>query len=460
MFEQLKRVAALAALCGPLALAGCDDGGTDPGGVGGEGGAGGGQQGDCPANTTAEGPVCVLEGELTADTHLTPDKEYLLRGGVFVGDDVAETVLTIDAGVTLYGETSSKGMLVIRRGSKIIAEGTADAPIVMTSPNLEGSRARGDWGGLIINGRAPVNGCDVAPCESEGEGGTGKFGGADPDDDSGVLRYVRVEFAGNLLSEDNELNGIAFQGVGRGTVVDYIQVHMNKDDGVEFFGGTVDIKHVLLTGIGDDSLDWTDGWRGRGQFIAAVQYDDAGDQGIEADNNGENNNAEPRSEPTLSNLTILGSGGENSDLGVLLREGTGAWLSNLIVANFGEACFAIDHAATFSNAWDAQAMAGALSGALAVNNSLVFCPDSAAFFEPELADAPFTVEEFWSLNPDNLLADPMLSDLAARDLRPASGSSALGAGETPSDSFFEQTDYMGAFGDIDWTAGWTNWAAN
>ena len=145
---------------------------------------------------------------------------------------------------------------------------------------------------------------------------------------------------------------------------------------------------------------------------------------------------------------------------MLLREGTGAWISSMIVANFGEACFAIDHAATFGNAWDDQVMSGGLSGALAVNNSLLFCPDSANFAEPELADMPFTVEGFWSLNANNLLADPMLTDLSARALVPVAASVVVGAGDTPDDSFFEQTDYIGAFGDTDWTAGWTNWDAN
>lgn len=465
MRRMLKTTMALALATAPLAVTGCseDDDNTGAGGAGaagggnGMGGAGGGSASDCPAGTTAEGEVCVLEGTITQSLTLTPNKQYLLRGGVFIGDDSAETVLTIEAGTTLFGETASKGMLVIRRGSKIMADGTAEAPIVMTSPKTEGNRARGDWGGLIINGKAPVNGCDAAPCESEGEGGTGKYGGSDPEDNSGVLRYVRVEYAGILLSEDNELNGIAFQGVGRGTTVDYIQVHMNKDDGVEFFGGTVDVKHVLLTGIGDDSLDWTDGWKGRGQYIAAVQFDDAGDQGIEADNNGENNDSEPRSEPTLSNLTIWGSGGENSDLGVLLREGTGAWISNAIIGNFGEGCLALDHAATFANAWDA----GMLSGALSINNSIIHCPGSSSFVEPELDMAPpFTVAEFWGFNDTNNEVDPALTDTGARNFLPGSGSPALGAGKAPDDGFFDQTDYVGAFGDTDWTAGWTNWAPN
>ncbi|MEZ4464288.1 MAG: hypothetical protein R3F60_05935 [bacterium] len=451
----LGRASGFALACVAAGFIGCDDGDGGGGGAGGgAGGAGGGGGVTCPAGTTTEGSVCVLQGEITQDLTLTADKTWLLRGGVFIGDDTDRTVLTVEAGTTVYGETATKGMLVIRRGSQIQASGTASAPIVFTSPNTEGSRARGDWGGLIINGRAPINGCDAAPCESEGEGGTGLYGGADPDDDSGTLRYVRVEYAGILLSEDNELNGIAFQGVGRGTTVDYVQVHMNKDDGIEFFGGTVDARHLLLTGIGDDCLDWTDGWQGRVQFVAAVQFEDAGDQGIEADNNGESNDVLPRSAPTLSNLTIWGSGSANSDLGMLLREGTGAFISNAIVGNFGEACFTIDHASTFANGWDEAAMG--LSGALVVQNSLFWCPGSATVKEAEIEGLPFTVEEFLlTLNSGNEVVDPALTGVP--DLRPTAGSPALTGATGPADPFFEATDYRGAFGDTDWTAGWTNW---
>ena len=131
-------------------------------------------------------------------------------------------------------------MLVVRRNAQIMAEGTVEEPIIFTSSKEPGSRARGDWGGLIINGNAPINSCSDNTeefCEAFGEGGTGFYGGNDPSDDSGVLKYVRVEFAGTLVSPENELNGIAFQGVGSGTEIDYIQVHMNADDGIEFFGG-------------------------------------------------------------------------------------------------------------------------------------------------------------------------------------------------------------------------------
>ncbi len=437
-----------------LALVACDSG-DDTETTGGSG--------SCPEPTAAEGDVCVLSGEITTNLTLTADRTWLLRGGVFIGDDSAETVLTVEPGTIVYGETATKGMLVIRRGSKLVADGTKDAPIVFTSPKEDGSRARGDWGGLIINGRAPINGCNEAVCEAEGEGGTGLYGGDDPNDNSGVLRYVRVEYAGILLSEDNELNGIAFQGVGAGTTVDYVQVHMNKDDGVEFFGGTVRVRHILLTGIGDDCLDWTDGWVGKAQWVAAVQFPDSGDQGIEADNNGENNDATPRSHPTLANVTLVGSGGENSDIGMLLREGTGANIFNAVVTNFGEAGLALDQAATFTNAGTADT----LSGELTVNGTILWNPDASEYKDPkpeDVADPPFTVEAFFTtMNANNRVTDPGLAsiDWQAPDLRPAAGSAAATGAVDTMDPWFDATDYVGAFSaDSDWTDGWTNWAPN
>lgn len=400
-----------------------------------------------------EGNVCVVSGTITKDTTFTNDKEWLLRGGVFIGDDVDTTVLTIEPGTQIYGETSTRGMLVIRRNSKILAEGTADAPIVMTSSQPEGQRARGDWGGLIVNGNAPVNGCDESPCESYGEGGTGYYGGDNADDDSGVLRYVRVEFAGQLISPDNELNGIAFQGVGRNTVVDYIQVHMGADDGVEFFGGTVNAKHILVTGVGDDSIDWTDGWQGRLQFAIAQQYEDAGDNGIEADNNGDDNTAAPRSHPVLSNVTLIGSPeSSKSDLGILLREGTAANLHNFVVQGFNEACLDIDHDETFSVALDAD---GNLTGDLTIENSIFDCAKNFDDNADE-SDEPITIQAFFELNDGNATANPALVSPYETDFGMTAESPARTGGVVPSDSFFEQVDYKGAIAPgLDWTQGWT-----
>jgi hypothetical protein len=330
----------------------------------------------------------------------------------------------------------------------------------MTSSQPEGSRNRGDWGGLILNGNAPVNVCNdgAADCESFGEGGTGFYGGPDEDDDSGVLRYVRVEFAGTLVSPDNELNGIAFQGVGRNTEIDYIQVHMNADDGVEFFGGTAEAKHVLVTGVGDDALDWTDGWRGKAQFVVLQQYDDAsGDNGIEADNNGDNNDASPRSFPTLSNLTIIGSpDSDASDYGMLLREGTAASISNAIITGWNDACLDIDHEATFALAGSDLTMTN-----IRMDCANAFEKDDQDFDGDEVDDPdPIDIDaDLFALGAGNAtgddggIADPF--NLATPDFT----STATGA-SVPSDPFFEPVDHIGGVGSDDWTAGWTTSARN
>ena len=404
--------------------------------------------------TCADEGICYLTGIYTDDLHLTADVDWVLRGGVFIGDDINPTTITIDAGTTIYGESATDGMLVIRRNSQIIAEGTAEAPILMTSSKNDGSRARGDWGGLIINGNAPINACadaEADACEAYGEGGTGWYGGNDPEDSSGVLNYVVVEFAGTLISPDNELNGIAFQGVGAGTEVDFIQVHLNADDGVEFYGGTVSAKHILVTGAGDDSVDWTDGWQGNAQFVVVQQYDDNGDNGIEADNNGEANDADPMSEPTLANVTLIGSpDSEDSDVGILLREGTGAHIVNSMILGFNDACLDIDHEATWSNID---------SGDVTLEGVALSCETSFKD-DDESAD---DVETFFLAGTGNSTTAAGVVDgfnLEAPDYR-ANADVADAVESTHLTGWFDAVDYIGAVGpDSDWTAGWTSHAMN
>jgi hypothetical protein len=407
-----------------------------------------------PGDVSCDGNLCVVSGTITEDTTFTADKQWLLRGGVFIGDDVNPTTLTIEPGTTVFGENSTRGMLVIRRSSKINAAGTAADPIVFTSSKNPGSRARGDWGGLIINGRAPINNCadaEATVCEQFGEGGTGFFGGDDPNDDSGVLEYVRVEFAGTLISPDNELNGIAFQAVGRNTTIDFIQVHMNADDGVEFFGGTAEWKHIVVTGVGDDSLDWTDGWTGKGQYFVAQQYEDSGDNGIEADNNGENNDATPRSKPILSNLTLIGSPASTaSDFGALLREGTAGEIHASLFTGFNAACLSMAQAATLQQA---------ASGELMMASSLVDCDVS---FETDDDNGEVTtpnIAAFFAAAGDNVedLADlEQPFDAVAPNFVPKASSAARTGGVTPSDAFFDAVTFRGGVDPADdWTAGWT-----
>ncbi len=402
--------------------------------------------------------VCTLGGTILDDLTLKADYTWVLRGGVFIGDDEAETVLTIEPGTTIYGETvgSVTGMLVITRHSDIIARGTADAPIVFTSAKAEGSRARGDWGGLIINGLATTNNCaEDTPndwCESYGEGGTGWYGGDDDSDSSGVIEYVRVEFAGRIISPDNELNGIAFQAVGSGTTVDYIQVHQNKDDGVEFFGGNAHVKHVLVTAAGDDSMDWTDGWRGKAQFVVLQQYGDTSDNGFEADNNAEANDLEPRSMPTISNVTIIGSPtSEKSDIGMLLREGTAGHISNAIVQGFEDACLALDHDATVGQV-DA--------GNLTLTHTLIH--DCGQYYKDK--DYEEQTRAWFESGAGNQIVDPELADPyneSTPGFAPSASGPAASGASVPSDSFFDSVTYMGAVDPADdWTVGWTTTAPN
>ena len=411
--------------------------------------------------------VCVVKGRITSDTTWSQDSFWVLRGAVFVE---APARLTIDAGTEIFGEFATNGTLIVARGAQILANGTADAPIVFSSDQPIGERGRADWGGLIINGNAPLN---VPGNESVGEGDTGVYGGNDPNDDSGHLRYVRVEFAGTEFSPDNELNGIAFQGVGRNTEVEHVMVKFNKDDGLEFFGGTVEVKWVVLQGVADDSIDWTDGWQGKGQFIIVMQSGDDADQGIEADNNGDNNNLTPRSDPTLYNLTIIGdpdtNEGSESDIGMLLREGTAATIRNFIVTGFKEAAIDVDQAVTFTQI---------TNGALTLGSGIIFgnCIVSGCVgqFRPDSDDAaaPITTQAFVTGSPSVAFVDPLLADpfnLTAPDYRPAASSPALTGAVAPSvppnDGFFDVANFIGAVGPAGggqdtWWHGWTDFAVN
>jgi hypothetical protein len=389
--------------------------------------------------------LCVLSGNYLSSLQLTSNFEYVLSGGVFIGGDNVNTAsITMDAGVKIYGE---KGLdfLVINRGSKIHVNGTASAPVTMTSANDASATATtsGRWGGLIINGNAPINGCTVgtALCEAEGEGSTGKYGGNNPADSSGNLNYLVVKYAGFLITPTNELNGVALQGVGNGTVVDYVQVHNNADDGIEFFGGTVNAKHLYLSGNEDDSLDWTFGYSGKIQHVV-ISHRDISDKAIEADNNATNRDSSPRSKPMISNMTIIGNA--NAGGGILVREGTGANFSNVVVSRADKFCFSIDHDQTFNNAGTSAA---ALSGNLTVTNSVANC---ALNFKDDTADL-FKVSDWFNGQAGNSTTDVgMTSYINTSALNALPAAAAF-------DSFFDATTHIGAVKDAanDWTAGWT-----
>ncbi len=398
---------------------------------------------ECPSFSSA-GPLpgsCIITGAIETDVTLTNEILWLPRGKVTVADGAT---VTIEPNTEIVGGTGpSTDYVVVEQGGKMIADGSVNNPIIMRGDVAKG---RGEWGGLAINGKAPINGCaeGTEVCTAQGEGDSGTYGGNDPEDNSGVYRYMIVSNAGFEFSPDNELNGIALQGVGSGTTFEFIQVHLNADDGIEPFGGTVNMKYIVLTGHGDDSFDWTKGFQGKAQYVIVKQYGDDADRGIEADNNGSNNDATPRSQPMLANFTIIGPGSATADgsHGVLIREGTAAKMANFLVTGSTETCFDIDQTATFT-----QATAGESS---VVNSVFGGCIE--ATFDDDSAD-PFVVSE-WVMDQDgNVDGDPKVTNYI-----PNADSPAIGIGAVPfNDAFFDNVDFAGAVRDAksDWTKGWT-----
>lgn len=284
-----------------------------------------------------------ITGTIDENITFSSSNNYMLSGGVFVDNN---STLTIECGTTIYAaDDLTIPFLAIQRGSKINAIGSENCPIVFTS--IKSIPAPGDWGGIIINGRAPINN-GVDPV---GEGQTGAYGGNSSGDNSGVLQYVRVEYAGKQITADTELNGFSFNGVGNGTTLDHLQAYMCADDGFEFFGGTVNLSYALSYGAGDDSFDFTYGWTGEGNYWRAVQSATEGDRGIEGDNNSSNNSATPFSNPTLSNIELIGRGTAASTSGAKFREGTKASITNLVVSDFAKG-IDIQHDQTLNNVID------------------------------------------------------------------------------------------------------------
>ena len=273
----------------------------------------------------------ILQGELTANKTLLKNKVYALSGEYIVKTGAT---LTIEEGVKIVAMTDDESVdyILVQQGAKIEAVGTKENPIIMTSDKKES----GAWGGLHICGKAHTN----------AEGGTGKseigdaaYGGSADNDNSGTLKYIRLENTGYALDSEHEANGISFYGVGNGTTVEYVQAYNGSDDGFEFFGGSVDVKHMVVTNCSDDSFDWTEGWNGRGQFLVAYQEakETLGfdcDCLMECDNNGKNFAAAPVACPTLANLTLIGNGGEKQ--GVRLRAGTQVKMYNALISGKGK----------------------------------------------------------------------------------------------------------------------------
>ena len=414
---------------------------------------------------------------ITGNTVLNRSTTYYLKGFNYVQNGA---VLVIEAGTKIYGDFNTKGTLIIQRGGKIFANGNANDPIVFTSQKPAGLRAAGDWGGIIILGRSGINtasGSDSAEIEGFGPG-LGPIYGGQPridNDSSGVFRYVRIEFPGINLTgiSGNEINGLTMGGVGSRTVIEYVQVSYSGDDSYEWFGGTVNCKHLIAFKGLDDDWDTDNGYRGKVQFGLSVRdsglVDISTSNGFESDNNVNTptNYNSPRTKPIFSNMTVIGPYGQigwslNSlwGRGGHLRRNTllsaynsiiMAWRVGLRVDGSG-----VGNAATGDTI---QIRNTILAGNIRLADSTgtgSFSPQQW-LQTPAYANTVFTDNSSVQLTaPFNIYPDVPLPANNVNNWIPLSGSPALSGASfsNPNLSGFENVSYRGAFGTDNWTANW------
>ena len=402
-----------------------------------------------------------ISSDITSNTTWTNNNIYTLTGGfIYVTNNAT---LTIEPGTIIRGNAST---LVITRGAKIMAEGTVTQPIVFTSYQSAGNRNAGDWGGIIICGKAPIN--DPAG-ERLGEGGIdpvkGLYGGTDVNDNSGVLKYVRIEYAGVAYLPNNETNGLTMGAVGLGTTIDYVQVSHGGDDAFEWFGGTVNCKHLIANKTLDDMFDTDYGFGGRIQFAVGLSdslvADISGSNGFESDNDATGTTNGPLTKPIFSNISVFGpmatqnSTGYNSNFkrAAHLRRSTSTCTYNSIFAGFPVG-LKIDGTTTGNNC---------TSGTLQFKNNIIAgCPtplDSttltfgmAAWFNAGGNSILPTPQGLQAVAPTNYTNPNFLLSAGSPALTGANFSAA-----NLNNAFFETTTYRGAFdGTNDWTACWAN----
>jgi hypothetical protein len=444
--------------------------------------------GSCQYGTT-QTELVEVEGDITGTVNWTKDKRYLLKGFVRVQEG---GVLNIEAGTVIFGDTESKGTLVVQRGGKIYANGTASEPIVMTSEKAPGLRQPGDWGGLVICGKAPNN---VPGGTAELEGGYGAFhGGNDPADNSGVIRYVQINYAGIPINPNEEVNALTLGSVGSATVIEHVYAAFGLDDAFEWFGGTVNCKYLVAYRGLDDDFDVDLGYSGNVQFALSIRAaslaDQSGSNGFEVDNDGAGSSNTPFTSATFSNVTIIGPKADRNTAISLqfqnaahLRRNNKLKIYNSFFTGFPNGIF-IDGSGAAANAtanelvvrntviagvehWGGNGYGSAgtiFTGAPANGAQHPSNPRGEAL--KTNADgfdvtAWFTTASFGN----NMLGkwqdagiNPSIFQLGTPGVIPQSGSILLnGASFTGMPSFFQQVSFRGAFGTTDWTAGWCDW---
>jgi hypothetical protein len=376
-----------------------------------------------PQNTTYPVVTDTLHaGDITSDITLHGNKVYYLDGWVYIKSGAT---ITIEAGTLIRGSKANKGALIVEKGAKIMAEGTLENPIVFTSNQDAGSRSYGDWGGVILLGKATVNKVDPII-----EGGpTSTYGGTDDADNSGIMKYVRIEFPGVAFQPDKEINGLTFGGVGNGTIIEYIQVSYSGDDSYEWFGGSVNVKHLVAFRGWDDDWDTDYGFHGMAQFCVSLRDPSvadpgSGSNGFESDNDATGSADAPVTSAIFSNVSSFGplvtpetSINPNFKRAMHLRRNTAIEIYNTISGGWPTGVF-IDGTA---------AQANATNGDLKVMN--VFLAGNKTSF-PEEFDSTYFLDEARMnqrlvTNDDLQLTDPF--NLDAPNFLPMEGSPVLTA---------------------------------
>ena len=419
----------------------------------------GGTSRKTPTKIDAAGAEVVPES-IVESTTWGAGHTYRLDGLVFVEGGAR---LVIEPGVTVLGGPGAA--LIVTRDASVHARGTAIEPIVFTSAVTEGKRASGDWGGVVLLGSAPINRGQaniegILPGDSRSA-----FGGNDPSSNCGLMEFVRVEFAGYEIGQDNELNGLTLGGCGRETIIRHVQVHRAYDDGVEIFGGTVNLKYVLVSHARDDAFDWDMGWTGRAQFLIVQQHPDMGDTGFEGDNWKDEPEARPVSQPRIYNVTMVGSRNPNRDQrAMVIRHGSGGEFRNFLIAGFPKESIDLRGELTIHRISSRMLSFGSIA-------MYMIGPDGQTFFreEPGESDDDGGFDEgyyFSQVAPDIVLdaptaLGPEAFSLNGPDFAPVGAYIAAGSDWLPpeNDEFWDQSgSYYGAvrYGEKrSWTQGWT-----
>ncbi|MCX8080803.1 MAG: T9SS type A sorting domain-containing protein [Bacteroidia bacterium] len=393
-----------------------------------------------PQNKVYPAPNVTVSGNITSSTTWSTGQVVLLQGPVYVKNNA---VLTIQPGVVVLGSKSANGSaLIVTRGSQLIANGTSVNPIVFTSDQPPGARALGDWGGVILLGQAPLNYTNgVNYIEGLPQNPDSQYGGGanpNPNDNSGSLKYVRIEFGGYVYQPNQEINGLTFGAVGAATQVDYVQVSFTNDDGFEWFGGNVSAKHLVSYRNLDDDFDTDNGWSGFVQYALAVRDPQIADnpsvstsEGFESDNDANGTSATPKTQGIFSNVTIIGpyrgiptatvaSGYRRA---LRLRRNTELKVFNSLFMDTDRGIH-IDGSATETNA---------ANGTLKFKNNIIAGTKNGRITEKNTGST-FTITAWFAANNNDSIvySSPSFSNLlitpynyTAPDYRPASGSAAL-----------------------------------